>query len=344
MTKKDVVLKASNGILHAIILIFAVNALTIITEETDEEGGISFIYEAAALSSAIIRVYIAMIVSRIVQYSVAENRNWYFHVKTWIYCSFYVASIAVFICDDDFSQAIGIACLLYMAALLTGRILGLIRKFKLGNIIKTVIFTLIILSVATEMMGIAKEGPGITAYLMLFFIVVQYLIKIIVISFSGVKLNVLIKIIRKTYAVEILAGFALLIFTVSILLQRIEPSINSSSDALWYCFALVTTIGFGDISAVTPAGRLLSVLLGIYGIIVVALITSIIVNFYGETKDSFDEEMKDILGENDNKKGGSGKDDRNEDKASEQVKAYEDSFQKDLMDASIEKDNNDGEK
>ena len=33
-----------------------------------------------------------------------------------------------------------------------------------------------------------------------------------------------------------------------------------------------------------PIWRLLSVILGIYGIIVVALITSIIVNFYGEMK------------------------------------------------------------
>ena len=49
-------------------------------------------------------------------------------------------------------------------------------------------------------------------------------------------------------------------------------------------FALVTTIGFGDITAVTDLGRTMSVVLGIYGIIVVALITSIIVNFYGEIK------------------------------------------------------------
>ena len=46
----------------------------------------------------------------------------------------------------------------------------------------------------------------------------------------------------------------------------------------------MTTIGFGDITAVTVKGRVLSVILGMYGIIVVSLITSIIVNFYGEMK------------------------------------------------------------
>jgi hypothetical protein len=37
-------------------------------------------------------------------------------------------------------------------------------------------------------------------------------------------------------------------------------------------------------------GRLLSVILGLYGIIVVALITSIIVNFYGEMKSDDDDD------------------------------------------------------
>ena len=53
---------------------------------------------------------------------------------------------------------------------------------------------------------------------------------------------------------------------------------------LRYCFALVATIGLGDISAVSDLGRIISVIPGIFGIIVVALITSIIVNFYGEIK------------------------------------------------------------
>ena len=56
-------------------------------------------------------------------------------------------------------------------------------------------------------------------------------------------------------------------------------------DALWYCFAVVTTTGFGDLAAVTLIGRILTVILGFYGIVVVALITSVIVNFYNEVKD-----------------------------------------------------------
>ena len=81
--------------------------------------------------------------------------------------------------------------------------------------------------------------------------------------------------------------------TFSLLLTFFEPNMGSFPDALWYCFAIVTTIGFGDLTAVTAFGRVLSVILGAYGIIVVALITSIIVNFYGEMKASPEEGSDD---------------------------------------------------
>ncbi len=83
---------------------------------------------------------------------------------------------------------------------------------------------------------------------------------------------------------EIIAGLGLMMVAFSYVLTFTDEVFKTFWDALWYCFAIVTTIGFGDLAATSPLGRLLSVILGIYGIIVVALITSIIVNFYGEMK------------------------------------------------------------
>ena len=86
------------------------------------------------------------------------------------------------------------------------------------------------------------------------------------------------------YAAEIIFGLMLLIVSFSYVLEFTEETFTSFWDGLWYCFAVVTTIGFGDLTPTTEVGRLLSVILGLYGIVVVALITSIIVNFYGEMK------------------------------------------------------------
>ena len=139
-------------------------------------------------------------------------------------------------------------------------------------------------------MSSARDAPSLrrrivtvslSAGALLFLLTVFALMSIV---FSRISFDVLKKIVVKTHAAEIIFGLVILIVTFALLLVFFEPNINDFLDALWYCFAIVTTIGFGDFTAVTLIGRILSVILGLYGIVVVALITSIIVNFYGEMK------------------------------------------------------------
>ncbi|MBO4667541.1 MAG: two pore domain potassium channel family protein [Bacilli bacterium] len=116
--------------------------------------------------------------------------------------------------------------------------------------------------------------------------------------FSNLKIKVLFKIMLSTYSLEIIFGLITMVVCFSLIFMQIEDSITTFPDALWYCFAIVTTIGFGDFYAVTPIGRILSVLLGIYGIVVVAVITSIAVNFYNETAGKQNQsEMKELIKE-----------------------------------------------
>ena len=191
--------------------------------------------------------------------------------------------------------------IVYYGSLIANRILAISRSKKhrvislIWNILSIIVYVVLLLLVNI----VLPASPDLTEYailmvLLVFFalpIVLQSLGHIIALSFFRLKLDVLKKIIQKTYAAEILFGMFMLIIAFSFILQLFDPAISKLSygDALWYCFAIVTTIGFGDITATSLVGRLLSVILGIYGIIVVALITSIIVNFYSEVKSDSDD-------------------------------------------------------
>ena len=96
------------------------------------------------------------------------------------------------------------------------------------------------------------------------------------------KLNVVSNIIKKSMVNEIILSLLILVVICSVYFTVVEPNIVSYVDALWYSFSVITTIGFGDVVITTTLGRILSVLLGIFGIAVVAVFTSFIVNFYNE--------------------------------------------------------------
>lgn len=167
---------------------------------------------------------------------------------------------------------------LYEASLIASRVLTILRD-------RTRRSTLVNLALIAVIVVLMWQMEMIS---MILFIAWQCVAHVGTIAFARIDMPTLKKIVRKTYAAEILFGIVLLIVAFSLVLPHLEEGITTFNDALWYCFAIVTTIGFGDFSAVTPVGRILSVILGLYGIIVVALITSIIVNFYGEMKSDDD--------------------------------------------------------
>lgn len=105
------------------------------------------------------------------------------------------------------------------------------------------------------------------------------------------KVKVFLDIIIKTHTIDVIVCLLAMIITFSFLFPMFEESITSYWDAMWYCFAVITTIGFGDFAASSTVGRILTVFLGIYGIVVVAILTSVIVSYYGTiTKKEKDEE------------------------------------------------------
>lgn len=173
---------------------------------------------------------------------------------------------------------------LYCLTIIVSRVFKIIQNHSVRNIV----FSSIVAAFAL-LLGIGLFIPtsqDVTYSIVLIvciLIALSAFIEVFSNATSQLRVKVLFKIILKTYALEILLGLLTMMVAASLGFMFSEPSITNFADAMWYSFAVVTTIGFGDFTAVTPLGRVLTVILGIYGLLVVAVLTSIIVNFYNET-------------------------------------------------------------
>lgn len=195
---------------------------------------------------------------------------------------------------------------LYCASIVISRIFSIIQNHSIRNIILNALIIVFVISLGIGLMTTEVkelEQAQVVVLIECLFIAVVSFLDAMTIALAQLKVKVLFKIIVSTFSLEVLFGLLTMIVCFSIILTSIEPNIETFPDALWYCFAVVTTIGFGDIVAVTPAGRILSVMLGVYGLVVVAVITSIIVNFYNATAGKQDQkEIEEIKQEEKRKK------------------------------------------
>lgn len=90
------------------------------------------------------------------------------------------------------------------------------------------------------------------------------------------------KILKWTGALRIYMSFLMLLCVASVILVIVEPGIDNFGDGLWYCFVAAATIGFGDIYAVTSIGRIVTVIVGIHGILMTAMVPGVVVSYYME--------------------------------------------------------------
>ena len=164
------------------------------------------------------------------------------------------------------------------------------KKFFVANLVLGIALSMLFFAVFIDMTEYdAHVGPILTVILF-FFISLK---KIFFPTLKLERFKLLLDIMVRTHTIDVIVCLLAFMIAFSFILPRFETTITNFWDAMWYCFVVITTIGFGDFYATSWMGRLLTVVLGIYGIVVVAIITSVIVNFYNEI--SAKEKARDFI-------------------------------------------------
>ncbi|MDP5274478.1 potassium channel family protein [Chengkuizengella axinellae] len=83
---------------------------------------------------------------------------------------------------------------------------------------------------------------------------------------------------------KVVASVFALIFILSIPIAFVEPSIDSYNDAIWWSIVTATTVGYGDFSPETPWGRMIAVVLMVFGIGLIGMVTGSIATYFMEGK------------------------------------------------------------
>ena len=110
--------------------------------------------------------------------------------------------------------------------------------------------------------------------------------------------RMLAKAFRTAGADKIIGGYMGWFFVAAALVWLFEPGIHSYGDSMWFCFASATSIGYGDLAAVTVPGRIITVVLSVYSIAVIAIVTAVITSFFTDlARLRADESVREFIDE-----------------------------------------------
>lgn len=90
------------------------------------------------------------------------------------------------------------------------------------------------------------------------------------------------ELLKASGFVPTLVVFLILFFVSSVIVDIAEPGVRGLGDACWFMFQVVTTVGLGDLSCTSAAGRIATVVLSVYSVFFLAVVTGILVNFCNE--------------------------------------------------------------
>ncbi len=198
----------------------------------------------------------------------------------------YVAAMLVGFASKEHFSLFYISTMLILVGMALNQFLLVTAEETKKGKITNILVGIVLLGLAGSILyDYPKENESIKIIAIALFLFVS-LKKVLFPTLKLEKIKLLLNILIKTHAIDVIVCLFAFMIAFSFILPGVEDkaggSIATFWDAMWYCFTVITTIGFGDFAAVSPIGRLLTVVLGIYGIVVVAILTSVIVNFYNE--------------------------------------------------------------
>jgi len=103
------------------------------------------------------------------------------------------------------------------------------------------------------------------------------------------------KILKKVNLHKIILIYIVVLITSAIILKFVDPNIPTVPDGLWYLYVSFTTIGYGDIVVSTHIGRIITVIVSLFGIYIVTLITSVLINYYQELNKLLTKESRELI-------------------------------------------------
>jgi hypothetical protein len=170
------------------------------------------------------------------------------------------------------------------------------KEKKITGAITNILLGIVLLGLGVAVIATINQVDAIYIILVAsILLLLSSLRRLLLPSLKYDKVMLLLDILVKTHTFDVLICLIAFIIAFSFMFPMVEENITNFWDAMWYCFTVITTIGFGDFYATSVVGRILTVILGIYGIVVVAILTSVIVNFYTEVSAKERNKPKDYI-------------------------------------------------
>ena len=90
------------------------------------------------------------------------------------------------------------------------------------------------------------------------------------------------KLLNRTGAIKFFFAYLIILLISGFILSLIEPQVHGIFEGFYFTFVASTTIGFGEIVPVTIRGRIITIIVTLFGVLTGAMVPGVVVAYYTE--------------------------------------------------------------